>query len=360
VRLAAALAATLAAAPAPAQDAAPRLRPTQVAQIDAFLAEEMRKGGIPGLSVAVVLGREVAWSKGYGLSDLEQQAPARPETVYRFASISKPITATLVADLAEEGMLDLEAPIQRYVPAFPPKPWPVTLRQLLCHQGGIRHYNPGEFSNTRHFQSLSEGLELFKNDALLHPPGTRYAYTNYGFTLLGLAVEAVTGQPFAEALRARVFEPARMETAHVCDVSAIVANRAEGYVMVRGIGQRRAALSDNSYKVPGAGLCGSVLDLARFASALLKGTLLGDPARERMFAPQRTSGGRTTGYGLGWALNTSRGQPEVYHTGGQQGVSGLLYMVPRRGIALALLCNLEGRVETLPDLVRRLVRAADL
>src|SRR5687768_15668376 len=106
----------------------------------------MARLGIPGLTAALVLKGELVWSGGFGTADIENQLPARPETVYRLASVSKPITAAAVLQLAERGKLDLDAPIQKYVPAFPDKGLPITVRQLLAHQGGIRHVSQEEWS----------------------------------------------------------------------------------------------------------------------------------------------------------------------------------------------------------------------
>ena len=128
----------LAAVPAAAEP--PPLSAAQVkaveSAIEAFLAEKK----VPGATAAVVADKRVRWTRGFGLSDVENGVPAKAETMYRLASLSKPITATAVMQLTEDGRLDLDAPIRRYVPAFPEKPWPVTPRQLLAHLGGIRSY----------------------------------------------------------------------------------------------------------------------------------------------------------------------------------------------------------------------------
>ena len=121
------------------------------------------------------------YEAGFGFADVENGVPARPETVYRLASVSKPMTATAVLKLYEQGRLDLDAPVSRYCPDFPEKPWPVTARQLLCHQGGIRHYRPDEPTVTRRFSSFAESLALFRDDPLLFEPGTAVRYSTYGY-----------------------------------------------------------------------------------------------------------------------------------------------------------------------------------
>src|SRR5512143_4225477 len=137
-------------------------------KVERAITAEMSRLGIPGLSIAVAVDHKLQWSNGYGLADVENYVPAKAMTAYRLGSISKPITATAVMQLAERGKLDLDAPIQKYWPALPEKQWPVTARLLLGHLSGVRHYkSDAEFASTRHYSSIVEGMEMFKNDPLL-------------------------------------------------------------------------------------------------------------------------------------------------------------------------------------------------
>src|ERR1051325_4070809 len=164
----------------------PTIPAEKVRKIETAISSAMAKENIPGLSVAVVVDKKLAWSNGYGLADLENFVPAKASTVYRLASISKTITSTAVLQLAERGKLDLDAPVQKYCPAFPQKQWPVTVRQVLGHLGGIRHYLAKDFpENTRHFTSINDSLVFFKDDPLIHEPGTKYFYSSFGYNLLG-------------------------------------------------------------------------------------------------------------------------------------------------------------------------------
>ena len=343
------------AAPSPAG-----LPPAAVQAIEAAVSATMSAQRIPGLSVSVAKGTEIRWSSGYGQADLENAVPATAETVYRLASVSKPITAVAAMQLVEQGKLDLDAPVQKYVPSFPAKPWPVTTRALLGHLAGIRHYAEGEFGSTRHYGSLMEALELFQNDPLVHEPGTKYRYSTYGYTLLGAVLEAAAGTPFADQLRKAVFEPAGMTGTRVDDVFEIIPRRAQGYQRGPGGALQNSGLADTSYKIPGGGLCGTAPDLARFAIALVNGTLVRPETRRRMFASQRTRDGRRTGYGLGWAVGIGpRGRREVFHRGDQQRVTNLLYMQPARGLGIALFANLEGSASPLFALARRIADIVD-
>ena len=318
----------------------------------------MARLGIPGLSAAIVRERELRWSSGYGLADVENELPATPATVYRLASVSKPITAIAVLQLVERGRLDLDSPIQRYVPSFPEKPWPITVRQLLAHQSGLRNWTDEEFHNTRRYTSVADALTPFKDDALLFEPGTKTQYTSLGFTLLGAALEGAGGAPFMEQLRTSVFQPAGMEQARDDDVFAIVPHRARGYQR-RGDGSlANAPLTDTSNRVPGGGLVASAEDVARFAAAVQRGVLLKPETMQMALTPQKVRGGRTTGYGLGWVLGRRGTRREVYHVGGQPQVSTVVYMLPDAGVAVAFLANLEGVENGLLDLARQVAALA--
>lgn len=314
----------------------------------------MSRHEIPGLSVAVVLDGQLRWSNGYGLADLENFVPAKAATAYRLGSVGKPMTAVAALQLAEQGRLDLDAPVQKVVPSFPEKTWPVTPRQLLAHLGGIRHYAEGEMGNTRHYSSLAEGLELFRNDPLLQQPGTKYVYSTYGYNLLGAAVEGASGMEFTTYLRAKVFEPAGMVDTRADDVFAIIPNRAQGYARNPAGHLSNSGLADTSYKIPGGGLVATAPDVARFAVALQSEVLLPKEALERMFTRQKTTDGKPVGYGLGWTIGQRAGRREVWHTGGQQRVSTILYMQPERRFAIALLTNLEGIGPALLELARQI------
>lgn len=329
-----------------------------VDRITRAVSSEMSRQNIPGLSVAVVTDYQLRWASGFGMSDLENFVPAKTQTVYRLASISKTITATAVMQLVEQGKLDLDAPVQKYVPSFPQKQWPVTTRQLLSHLGGIRHYGgEGESNNTRHYKSVLEGLDIFKNDPLVHEPGTKHLYSSYGFNLLGAVVEGASGTEFGGFVQAHIFNPAGMETMRIDEVNAIIPNRAQGYRKLPNGQLRNSDLADTSYKIPSGGFCSTVIDLAKFAIAVQTGKLVKPETAEQMFTVQKTGDGKPSGdqrrnYGLGWGITEHGGQKEVWHTGGQARVSTLLYTIPQQRLVVVLMTNLEGAA--VMDLARQI------
>lgn len=326
----------------------------QIEAIESAISGAMSRLGIPGLSVAVATDHRLRWSNGYGFSDIENYVPAKAATVYRLGSTSKPITATAVMQLVEEGKLDLDAPVQKYQPSFPEKPWTVTPRLLLGHLGGIRHYAEGEFGSTRHYASVAEALDIFKDAPLAHEPGTKFLYTTYGYNLLGAVVEGASGTRFLDYLREKIFRPAGMERTGPDDVFAIIPNRARGYTRGMDGELLNSGLADTSNKIPGGGLCSTAPDVARFALALETELLVRKETLALMFTSQKTKAGKPTGYGLGWRVGEFRAHKEAFHTGGQQRVSTLLYLQPDRRLAVVLLTNLENISSALVDLAREM------
>jgi len=304
------------------------------------------RDGIPGLSCAIGVGAALPFVRGFGVADLENAVAATGKTVYRLASISKPITSVCALRLVEQGKLDLDRPVHELVSAWPQKNWPVTTRQLLGHLGGVRHYRPGEVESTHHFATQTESLARFAADPLLHEPGTAYHYSTYGYNLVAAVVEQAAGKPFAQVVRDLVAAPSGAATLQDDDVQRIVPWRAQGYVKVDGVLQN-SALMDGSYKLGGGGLCCSAEDLARFGQALAAGKLLEAETLALMWTAQKKKDGAPIEYGLGFRVGERKGRRVISHSGAQSRVSTMLYLLPDQQVVVVLLCNLE-RVRLLP------------
>lgn len=327
-----------------AQPAAePRLSEEHVHAIERIVRDTMGRSGIPGLSVSIGLGNRPVWSAGFGLADEENGVPVTDRTIFRTASIAKSITAIGVMQMVERGKLDLDAPIQRYVPAFPQKRWIVTPRQLLSHTSGLRHYQGDEEHNSRHFTRMLDALPIFESSPLMFEPGTNFAYTTYGYVLLGLALEKASGRSYWETIHDDILKPAGMETTRIDEVETLIPFRAQGYRRGSDGVLRNSRLADTSFKIAGGGLCCTPLDLVKLACAYETGKLVRRDTMDRMNAPARLRNGSPVGYGMGWAQYGHVG-PDIAlgHAGGQDRVSTLLFMVPRRGFSCAVMCNLEG------------------
>jgi serine beta-lactamase-like protein LACTB len=307
---------------------------------------------VPGLSVAVVDRGRVILIQGYGLADVENSVPATADTVYRIASISKSITATAAMKLVKAGKLDLDAPIQKYCSDFPKKPWPITARELLSHQSGIRDYrNEEESINTRHYTSIKEALTQFAGDPLEFEPGTKMQYTSYGYILLGCVMEGASGTGYDHYMLQAIFEPAQMPATRLDDVFAIIPHRARGYRVSAGGELQNAVFVDVSNKPPGSGINSSAKDMGNFVAALYSAKLVSKQTLDQMLAPATTRDGKSTIYGLGFfrggPIGKYRELQEAGHGGDQQGVNSMLYLLPEREFGVVILSNLEGQQSSL-------------
>jgi serine beta-lactamase-like protein LACTB, mitochondrial len=298
----------------------------------------------PGVTVAVAVDGKLVWATGIGLADLEQCVPAIPKTRFRIGSTSKPLTAVGALLLYEQGRLDLDAPIQRYVPSFPEKGGVPTTRQLLGHLGGIRGYTAadGNLENQNPYHSVTESLKRFENDPLIAPPGSKWHYSSYGYVLVSAAMEGASGQDFLSLMHDSVFVPLGMQDTTADKNDDIIPNRARWYNLRSDGTYRNSPYADLSYKWAAGGFLSTAEDLALFGSALLKPGFLKQATLTMMFTPQRTSTGETTKYGLGWEIHEPGDQePELRfgHSGGATGSGSFLIIYPKRKAVLAWLQN---------------------
>jgi serine beta-lactamase-like protein LACTB, mitochondrial len=326
------------------------------AELARVAADGHKESGAPGMSIAVVVNDRIAWSSGFGLADVENEVPATATTVYRIASISKPIAATAVMQLVERGRVTLDDPVQKYVPAFPAKgEQVVTVRHLMTHTSGIRHYRDGEMESRDTFETVTDALRIFKDDPLLFAPGTKYSYSTYAYNLLAGVVETASGLSFEQYLKNHVWGPAGMSATYFDHVDALIPKRAEQYVRA-GSSWRNAPYADLSNKWAGGGILSTAEDLARFHVALDEGKLLKPATLKEMYTPYRLADGAESTYGLGWNISKDdRGRTWIAHSGGATGGTTYLLRDPARKIAVAILCN----VQSAPGLRALAIKLAD-
>ena len=294
----------------------------------------------PGAQIAVSRGGRLVWSRSFGCADVELDAPVGAETRLRIGSVSKPLTAAAIGLLVQEGKLDLDAPVQKYVPDFPKKAWPVTTRQLAGHLAGIRHYEKGEFEIRDHYDTVRAGLVIFEKDALLFEPGTRFSYSSYGWNLISAVLEGASGEPFLELMTRRVFQPAGMTHTTADQPAPIIPGRARFYTRSESGQIENAGYVDNSYKWAGGGFLSTAEDLVAFANALLEGRLLRPETVNLLWTSMKTSDGKDTDYGIGWTVDRdAKGRRRVRHSGGAQGGTANLVIYPEQRLVVALLVN---------------------
>lgn len=315
--------------------------PAIVAQAHELVQKDVAK--VPGLSVAVAMDGKIVWSEGFGYADLDSKKPVTPMTRFRIGSVSKPLTAAGLVLLVQRGKLDLDAPVQKYVPDFPVKPeGVVTTRLVAGHLAGFRHYRGNETRLNRPFASVREGLKIFENDPLLSPPGTKYNYSTYGWSLVSAVMESAAHRDFLDYMETEVFKPLGMEHTRPDRASAVDPDRTRFYKKQTDGKFVEAEPINSSYKWAGGGFLSTADDLVRFGSALLQPGYLNDDSHKLLFTSQKTTDGKPTGYGIGWFVRKDKeGRPFYYHTGGQQGSTALIFMQPHNHLVVALVCNLS-------------------
>ncbi|MGH7607565.1 MAG: serine hydrolase domain-containing protein [Gemmatimonadales bacterium] len=305
------------------------------------LACEKLAPNIPGFAIAVAVDGQLVWSEAFGYADLEARRPATPTTQFRIGSVSKPLTADAIAHLYESGKLDLDAPVQRYVPTFPEKGAVITTRLVAGHLAGLRHYRGAEFIMNRPFPSVTAALAIFKDDSLVAAPGTRFSYSSYGFNLLSAVIEEASGEEFLAYMSRQVFTPLGMTSTAPDRNDSLIPNRTRFYERTAAGEFVPSPTVDNSYKWAGGGFLSTAEDLTRFGSAFLEPGHLEAATLELLFTPQRTTSGAATPYGIGWYIGSDTlDHRYVYHGGGSVGGTTAFGVDRDSRVVFALVTNL--------------------
>jgi len=326
----------------------------------------------PGLSVAVASHNEIVFSRALGKADIEQDVPLTTASVQRLASVSKPITGTIIMDLVEQSKLSLDASIRQCLPELPAFYQSVTLRELLSHQSGVRGYADEEnvLFNTVHYSTSRDALKVMMTYPLAFTPGTKVEYSSLAFTVLGAAAESVTGRSFQQ-LSMDFFPKHGIRGFALDDPYAIVPRRVHGYLVDRTLNLQfndgrvagrdylksttgeisNAHYYDISNRYPAGGFDASAEDLLRFVIAVGSGKVLKPDAVDAMWTGQRTSDGVSTVFGLGWGVSNWRERTKMVGMNGLElSTATFLRYLPDSGVGVALLCNAEG-AKGLPELV---------
>ncbi|MCC7031451.1 MAG: beta-lactamase family protein [Acidobacteria bacterium] len=306
---------------------------------------------LPGISVAVGVGGKIVWAEGFGWASLEKRTPVAPDTRFRIGTASMALTSAAVGLLLEQGRLALDEEIQAYVPAFPRKEWPVTLRQVLGHVAGIRTDGGDEgplFS--RHCERPVDALEHFADRPLLFEPGTAYRHSSYGWIVVSAAVEAAADEPFLAFMRKQVFEPLGMDDTKADAETASAARRATPYfprfASDPRYGPDPMRPIDLSCYAGASVFLSTPSDLVRFGLAIDSGALLQPATVQGLQASERIRSGDETGYGLGWDLETVMLSGESTRVSGHDGevlggIVSSLMMFRERGLVVAVTSNIS-------------------
>jgi CubicO group peptidase (beta-lactamase class C family) len=319
-------------------------------QLDSLMGTAQQEQKIAGMSAAVVFGQEMPWAKGFGYANLKEQIPASAETVYNIASVSKILTATMLMMLRDAGELQLDEPIEKYLPEFSikssfPDPRPPTFRQLIAHISGLSREPRGKVSEG--WPPMVAFLESLKETELILPQYAEIKYSNLGIAVLGAALARITGQPYETFMAEKIFSPLGMTSSSWKRSDFVTERLAVGYKAWEADKQREIA---PQYRLgeagkPTGGLYTSVADLARFMSLQFRegpaggSQILGSTSLQEMRMPVSINKDWRSGMGIGWNLGQVSGYLGIDHGGGQPGYSAKIHLVPELKLGFAVCIN---------------------
>jgi CubicO group peptidase (beta-lactamase class C family)/D-alanyl-D-alanine dipeptidase len=311
--------------------------------IEIAIDRERVTAGILGLSIAIVDDQTVLWAKGFGHSNLARTRLATPETVYRVGSVSKLFTDIAVMQLVEEGKLDLDAPVTKYLPNFKPENTfgkPITLRQLMAHRSGLVREPPVGNYFEPNAPTLEKTVGSLNGLPLVYEPGSKIKYSNAAIAVVGRVVEQVDGREFTTAVRERTLVPAGM-TASAFEPTPAVKNGLSEAQMWTYHGREFPAPTFALGESPAGCLYSTVNDLGRFMSVLFAGgkPLLKPESVRQMLTPQFAAADGKDGFGLGFMLAELDGHRRIGHGGAIYGFATELAMLPDDKLGVVVIAN---------------------
>ena len=314
-----------------------------VQKADSILAESIELKEHVGVTAGIYVNGKELWSKGAGWRDEAAGLPAKANMVHRIASISKPMTAIAVLQLYEQGKIDLDAPIQKYIPEYPQKEkGSFTVRQLLTHTSGTAHYKSGtDGFSLKNFPSLNDAMKRFWERDLIGKPGEVYQYSTYGYVVLGVVIERLSGMEYEAYMKKYVWGPIGMTNTYIERKGREIANTSALYKRTDK-GELKKDLKTNiSMKIPGGGIISTASDLLKFGEAILENKLIKPETFELMITnPGIRKGGNP--YGMGWFLykdETDRRGRIIGHSGSQAGCSSQLMILLDKKVVVAVIGN---------------------
>ncbi len=306
------------------------------------IEEKIFTGATAGISIQA----NHVWLSAAGHSNKAANKVMQPQTVVRTASIAKSMTAVAIMQLVEKGLIDLDAPIQTYLPDYPEKKeGTITTRQLLYQTAGIPNYASGKEAQTQqNYARLADAVDVFKNRALQHTPGSAFAYATYNYVVLGLIIEKVSLQSYEEYMTKNIWEKAGMQNTGIEKYQQPHPNRTSLYHRNKK-GKINLSKKENnlSNRIPGGGFYSTVADLLKFGEAIINHELI---SKESLNAMLTKTNVEKLGnpYGMGWFMYGGEENPQgcFGHSGEQTGVSAQLMIIPSRETVVVVMGNTSG------------------
>jgi len=307
-------------------------------QVDDYVRSQIIERHVPGVAVAVIKGGKIVKMKGYGLASVEFNVPATSKTVFEIGSVSKQMTAAGIMLLVEDGKLQIDEKISKYLPNTPEAWKDVTIRHLLTHTSGIKSYSSLDGFELSRRLKIDDFIKLLSPYPLEFTPGEKNIYSNSGFNLLADIIETQSGKPYLEFMRERIFGPLGMTETTDRDPQFIVLNRAAGYEWENGhLAGRDASLTD----LTGAGsIVSTIADMTKWDAALSGNKFLKPESKRAIWTQFTFNNGTLSPYGFGWRISEIRGHKLIGHTGQTAGFGAANFRYADDDTIVIVLTNL--------------------
>lgn len=315
---------------------APGIR-AQRDRTDDFLVAEMKRQNIPGLSLAVLKNGHLVKSGGYGLANIKLKTPATRDTVYKTASSGKQFIASGIMLLVQEGRIEVDDPISKYLSGTPATWSRITIRHLLTHTAGLVREAPG--FNPNKVQSDADVIKTAYPLPLNFPPGEKWEYSNTGYFALAEIIRVASGQPWAEYLAERIFKAAGMPSTRTTPTNTTErpTNLVQGYVDNDALREAPVWIALR----PSGAFLSTVMDLAKWDAALYREDILTSATRRQMWTPVTLNDGTTAPYGYGWRIGQFKGHRLIHHAGGMPGARAGIARFVDVGLTIIVMMNLD-------------------
>lgn len=293
----------------------------------------------PGISILVAKEGKTIYKKAFGVSNLELEKVMTPKNVFEIGSITKQFTAVSILMLEEQGKLNVEDEITKYIPDYPTRGKIIKIRHLLNHTSGIKGNTPVSDKNmAKTDMTPKELINYFKNKPMNFDPGEQFRYSNSGYILLGYIIEMVTGQSYADFIEKNIFEKLDMNSSYVGNPKNPIKDSAFGYKHDQGNYVDADYLNLTIPYAAGA-IMSTVDDLLKWQNAISANTLIKKTSLEKAINPSSLNNGKKIPYGYGWRIGNLNGSPVIAHNGGTYGYTATGIFLPNENIYVIALSN---------------------
>lgn len=319
-----------------------KLAATPPDAIDDLINQQIKIRQIPGLSIAVLRDGKIVRAAGYGFANIELKVPATKDTVYEIGSISKQFASEAVMLLVEDGKMNLDDPINKYLPSNAPETWQmITVRDLLNHTSGLKDWTEVKDFSYRRQYSAAEFIDLVKHFPLQFQPKENWSYSNTNLPLIGIIVEHASGRSFEDFVRELIFRPLNLPSLRFKHQDDVVANRSAGYVLRNDIWKNGEPFRPKVIAASG-GILADAIDLAKWWEAVLRGRVVKPASLEQMLMPAKLNDGRQVNHGFAFFTDSFNSHKMIHHHGSTVGGFGsVVRYFPNEKLTIAIIGNLE-------------------